>query len=83
VSARRITVDLPAPEGPDGDGQLFFADYELRVDLTGPSGEPAEIRWNGRLIDAFIARNLGLELLAAAETAENGHPDVRLITKSR
>lgn len=33
-------IALPEAEGPDEDGQLWFGDYDIRVDMTGKRDEP-------------------------------------------
>ncbi|MGC7276968.1 Uncharacterised protein [Mycobacteroides abscessus subsp. bolletii] len=69
-------VELPKPIGPDDDGQLYFGDYDIRVDNTGGSrvgdvwtdyGLGSEVLSQ---IGAFRARYMGTALLAAAAAAE-------------
>lgn len=69
-------VELPEPIGPDDDGQLYFGDYDIRVDNTGGSrvgdvwtdyGLGSEVLSQ---IGAFRARYMGTALLAAAAAAE-------------
>lgn len=33
-------IALPEAGGPDEDGQLWFGDYDIRVDMTGKRDEP-------------------------------------------
>lgn len=69
-------VELPKPIGPDDDGQLYFGDYDIRVDNTGGSrvgdvwtdyGLGSEVLSQ---IGVFRARYMGIALLAAAAAAE-------------
>lgn len=69
-------VELPEPIGPDDDGQLYFGDYDIRVDNTDGSrvgdvwtdyGLGSEVLSQ---IGVFRARYMGTALLAAAAAAE-------------
>ena len=69
MTTRERTIQLPEPLGPDGDGQLWLDDPDIRVDLTGGRSleYPPTIYWMGKEISAAAARSTGLALLAAAE----------------
>lgn len=74
----QIVVNLPEPTGPDEDGQVFFGDYDIRVDNTGRSDAPGDI-WTDfglgrdvlRRFNPATARRIATELLAAAHYAES------------
>lgn len=67
-------VELPGRDEIDADGQLYFADGDVRVDLSGSrSGAPSV--WLGR--DETSPERLraeAAEYLAAARHAEEGTP---------
>ena len=69
MSARERAIQLPVPDGPDDDGQLWLDAPDIRVDLTGRNHPeyPPTIYWMGKEISAAAARSTGLALLAAAE----------------
>ena len=71
MSGRTVTVALPMAEGPDADGQLWLAELDVRVDLTGEAIHwPPVIYLRDREISASSARETALALLAAAQLVE-------------
>lgn len=67
-------VELPGRDEIDADGQLYFADGDVRVDLSGSrSGAPSV--WLGRdETSPEFLRAEAAEYLAAARNAEEGTP---------
>lgn len=67
---KKISVTLPEPDDTDMDGQVYFGDFEIRVDVTGGTAHPPVIVRDGVERTPAQARFLGLAFLAAAEFAE-------------
>ncbi|OBJ24470.1 hypothetical protein [Mycobacterium sp. 1245801.1] len=75
---RHITVELPEPSDTDDNGQVYFGDYDIRVDNTGGSSGPGDI-WTdfglgSEVLGCFTpteVRRIAAELLAAAVLAES------------
>lgn len=61
-------VKLPEPDGEDDDGQVYFADSDIRVDTTGTHGPTTWIRGSHRPPE--LLRQDAAHLLAAAAYAE-------------
>lgn len=62
---------LPAGVGPDGDGQVWFDDFDIRVDTTGKRDD-TRLYVNGepRTPDAVLEH--AVALVAAAQRAQGG-----------
>ncbi len=70
TNAGHALVELP--EGiPDDDGQVWFDEFDVRVDCTGTS-RPYEVWVGGRSRSAAGLEHLAAEYLAAARVAEGG-----------
>ena len=67
TAAGYAVVELPEPDEEDDDGQVYFDDGEIRVDMTGPS---PTIWRNGREVTPTRLRAEAAALLAAANKAE-------------
>lgn len=67
ILARFAVVELPEGEQ-DDDGQVWFDDYDIRVDHTGRHG--AEVYLNKRPVHPSWLRRRAEEYLAAAKCAE-------------
>lgn len=75
-AAGYAVVELPKPET-DADGQLWFGEYDIRVDSTGAFTDYGDIFTDFGLGSEVLqqlspagARNWGLAFLAAADAAE-------------
>lgn len=69
ILARYAVVELSVLPDPDGDGQIFLADAELRIDTSGHSG-PEILTQDGNQITPTQLRFFAAEYLAAANRAE-------------
>lgn len=66
---RMAIVELPAGEE-DGDGQLWFGGYDIRVDTTGFGTEYPRLYVEGDAANPALIRRHAAALLAAADAAE-------------
>lgn len=74
VLARYAVVKPAEPDGEDDDGQVYFADFDLRVDTTGQHGYTAHLSPEvSREIDAELLRQRAAAYLAAARLLEEGN----------
>ncbi|NKS97476.1 hypothetical protein GTA09_20315 [Rhodococcus hoagii] len=70
TNAGKTIVELP--EGiPDDDGQVWFDEFDVRVDCTGTT-RPYEVWVGGRSRSAAGLEHQAAEYLAAARVAEGG-----------
>ncbi|NKZ93738.1 hypothetical protein GS966_28865 [Rhodococcus hoagii] len=70
TNADHVIVKLP--QGiEDDDGQVWFDEFDVRVDCTGTS-RPYEVWVGGRSRSAAGLEHLAAEYLAAARVAEGG-----------
>ncbi|NKW34834.1 hypothetical protein GS942_23380 [Rhodococcus hoagii] len=70
TNAGHVIVELP--EGtPDDDGQVWFDEFDVRVDCTGTS-RPHDVWVGGRSRSAAGLEHQAAEYLAAARVAEGG-----------
>lgn len=73
ILGRFAVVELPEPDGEDDDGQVYFADFDIRVDTTGRHGYTAHLTSEvSREIDAELLRRRAASYLAAARLLEEG-----------
>lgn len=72
-AARMVVVELPAGEE-DGDGQLWFDGYDIRVDTTGFGTEYPSLYVEDDAVNPSAVRRHAAALLAAAEAAEREQP---------
>jgi hypothetical protein len=72
MRTRRITVELPTPDGPDEDGRHWFDDNDYGwVSVRPRSPEVRPSIWLAcSELTLADARSLGLALLAAAELVD-------------
>ena len=66
-------IALPEAEGPDEDGQLWFGDYDIRVDMTGKRDDPHLYVYDGPRSPDEVCEHAAA-LLAAAQAAERNNP---------
>lgn len=64
-------IALPAPVGPDGDGQVWFDDFDIRVDMTGRRDD-TRLYVNGEPRSPSAVHQHAVALLAAAIVAGGG-----------
>jgi hypothetical protein len=69
VGLTAAVVVLPEPDEVDDDGQIWFDDYDVRVDTTGHSREPATIWIRNVPRDVDQVERHAIALLAAVAAA--------------
>lgn len=58
-------VELPEADEVDEDGQMWFGNYDIRVDTTGAGTEHPRLYVDGQAMNPALIRNRAVALLAA------------------
>lgn len=74
AAARYTLIKLPACGIEDGDGQVYYSEGDVRVDLSGGNSDHPRLWLHGNPCEPQVLRSLAGEFVAAADHADRGQP---------